>query len=330
MSWTGALLRGPVILAALASGITGSARAEERTSESALARLDCRYFRADETPTAQPPGPLESVLLPDNDVFRPILADQREPRFYADYRRVHFRFSNAQQLAEGNGPNISAAMVAFGGEFGIWGLRQQNACDGVQVSLFGVVFSQFNLSSASFDLLNSDYLVGPVVTFRRGSWSARFRFYHQSSHLGDEFLLNYGLANGVQRANLSVEVIDLLVSLEDEWWRVFAGGGLIVLSDSTSDLTSTPGLLFWGLELRGPAWRWQSSTLRLVFGASMSQLQATGWSLNGSLEGGLEWASPNAAHRVRALLVAQRGALPFSQFFSEKTDNFGIQAQFEF
>lgn len=330
MNWRGSLLRAAGILAVLASVIASSARAQQLAPEHASARLDCRYFRGDENPSLPPPGPSESVLLPDNDVFRPILADQREPRFYADYRRVHFRFSNAQLLAEGRGPNISTALVAFGGAFGLWGLRQQHACDGLQVSLFGVVLSQFNLSSESFDLLNSDYLVGPTLTFRRGPWSARFRFYHQSSHLGDEFLLNYGLANGVQRANLSVEVFDLLISLESEWWRIFAGGGLVVLSDSTSDLKSTPGIVLWGFELRGNAWRLQSSTLRPVLGASVSHLQATDWSASGSIEGGLEWASPNAAHRARALLVAQRGALPFSQFFSEKTENFGAQLQFEF
>ena len=330
MNWTGAWLRAPGILAVLASGIAGSARAQERTSEGAEARLDCRYFRADETPTVQPPGPLESVLLPDNDVFRPILADQREPRFYADYRRVHFRFSNSQLLAEGQGPNISAAMVAFGGEFGIWGLRQRRGCDGLQVGLFGVVFSQFNLSATSFDLLNSDYLVGPTLTYRKGPWSARFRFYHQSSHLGDEYLLNYGIANNVQRQNLSVEVLDLLVSLEDSWWRVFAGGGGILFSDQGSGLKSTPGFVLWGGELRGPAWGWLNSSLRPVFGASLSQLQATGWSLSGSFEGGLEWASPNTLHRIRGLIVAQRGALPFSQFFSEKTDQFGVQLQVEY
>jgi hypothetical protein len=279
---------------------------------------------------AEGPGPLESVLLPDNNVFRPILADQREPRFYADYRRVHFRFSNSDLLAEGKGQNINAGMVAFGGEFGIWGLRQQRGCDGLQVSVFGVVFSQFNLSTTSFDQLNSDYLVGPTLTYRSGPWSARLRFYHQSSHLGDEFLLNYGLANGVQRQNLSFEVVDLLVSLEDTWWRVFAGGGVVVLSSNQPDLTSTPGFVNWGLELRGRAWGWQNSTLRPVLGTAFSQLQATAWSLSGSLEGGLEWASPNAAHRIRALVVAQRGALPFSQFFSEKTENFGVQLQFEY
>ena len=318
-------MKAPVAVAALAIAITSSALGAER--------LDCRYYRADEAnpaTMAEDPGPLEGLLLPDNDVFRPILADQREPRFYADYRRVHFRFSNSELLAEGKGPNIDAGMVGLGGEFGIWGLRQPRGCDGLQVSLFGVVFAQFNLDTPSVDLLNADYLVGPMLTYRRGPWSARLRFYHQSSHLGDEFLLNYGIANGVHRQNLSIEVVDLVVSLEDQWWRVFAGGGLVVLSDKDLNLTSTPGVVQYGLELRGPAWGWRNSSLRPVFGSALSQFQGTGWSLNGSLEGGLEWASPSTARRIRALVVAQRGALPFSQFFSEKTENIGVQLQFEF
>jgi len=124
--------------------------------------------------------------------------------------------------------------------------------------------------------------------------------------------------------------VDLLVSFEDTWWRVFAGGGLVVLSDNDSNLKSTPGLVQYGLELRGPAWGWRNSTLRPVFGSALSQFEGTGWSLSGSLEGGLEWASPGSAHRIRALVVAQRGGLPFSQFFSEKTENVGVQLQFEF
>src|SRR2546427_8337014 len=234
-------------------------------------RVDCRYYRADEAnpaTMAEDPGPLEGLLLPDNDVFRPILADQREPRFYADYRRLHFRGAN--QLSEGDGDDINVGMVAFGGQFGIWGLRQRRGCDGLQVSLFGVVFAQFNLDAPSMDLLNSDYLVGPVLTYRQGPWSGRLRFYHQSSHLGDEFLLNYGIANGVQRRNLSVEVLDRLVSLEDTWWRLFAGGGIIVFSDKQEDLSPTPGFVNYRVELRGPAWGWRKSRLRPLFGGFFS------------------------------------------------------------
>ncbi len=323
------------ILTALAIVPASTVRGAELGDEIGSARLDCRYdsrFEANPSTTEETPGALEGVLLPETNVFRPILAEQGEPRFYGDYRRVHFRGSSL--LAEGNGKEIDAGMVAAGGEFGLWGLRQPRGCDGLQLSLFGVAFAQFNLSVSSVDLLNADYLVGAVVTYRHGPWSARFRAYHQSSHLGDQFLLNYGLAHGVHRQNLGFEAFDLLVSLEDKWWRLYGGGGLVMFSNNDPDLTSRPAFIEYGFELRGPAWHpwaWlRNSSLRPVFGASFSDLQAIGWSLNGSLEGGLEWASRNATHRLRALLVAQRGALAFSQFFFQKTQNVGFQLQFEF
>jgi len=69
-------------------------------------------------------------------------------------RRIQFRGSS-DVLAEGKGRTINAALVAFGGAFGILGLRQPRGCDGFQVSLFGAVFAQFNLDTPSFDLLNA-------------------------------------------------------------------------------------------------------------------------------------------------------------------------------
>ena len=96
----------------------------------------------------------------------------------------------------------------------------------------------------------------------------------------------------------------------------------------------TPAFLQWGLELRGPAWQpwaWLKKTrLRPVFGAYFASVQATGWTVNTSLNGGLEWASPGGAHRARLLLEYQRAGVPFSQFFFERTENFGAQLQFEF
>jgi len=73
-------------------------------------------------------GPLDGVLLPDNDVFRPLLADQREPRFYADYRRIQFRGSS-DVLAEGKG-RTSMRPSCLRGAFGIWGPGSPAAATG--------------------------------------------------------------------------------------------------------------------------------------------------------------------------------------------------------
>jgi hypothetical protein len=183
-------------------------------------------------------------------------------------------------------------------------------------------------------MTDTDYLVGPELTFRSGRWSGRARFYHQSSHLGDKFLLNFALANGVQRQNLSFEILDVLGSVEDTWWRLFAGGGLVVLNSSNVDLTAKPAFIQWGFELRGPVWEpwdWLKNTrFRPVLGGNFSSAQAIGWTPNASVSGGLEWASPRGAHRVRLLAEYQRAAVLFSQFFFERTQDFGAQLQFEF
>jgi len=323
-----------ILLAAMLVESAGAAAlGAERPLESASEYLDCRY--STDSPSVQSsaedtPGPAESVLLPDNDVFRPLLADQREARFYADYRLIRFK-NSSNVLSEGQGRYINAALVGFGGAFGIWGMRHPRGCDGLQVSVFGAVFAQFNLDTPSFDLLNADYLVGPELTFRRGRWSGRVRFYHQSSHLGDEFLLNYGIAHGVQRQDLSFEIADAFVSVEHTWWRLYLGAGLVVLSSSQPDLASVPAFLQWGFELRGPVWAWLNKTsLRPVAGGNFSSVQATSWTPSASVNAGLEWASPRDAHRARVLIEYQRASVPFSQFFFERTQNFGAQLQFEF
>jgi hypothetical protein len=100
-----------LVVALLVAAAAAPALGAERTFEIAAERLDCRYSTASPTQASaeETPSPVESVLLPDNDVFRPLLADQREPRFYADYRQVWFQ-GGSDVLAEGQGPHIDAAL----------------------------------------------------------------------------------------------------------------------------------------------------------------------------------------------------------------------------
>jgi hypothetical protein len=294
------------------------------------AGLDCRFpagIMIGEPPAAETPGPVVSVFLPDDDLFRPLQADPRQPRFFANYVRVRFRGPGLP--IERDGRTINVGLVGLGGAFGLWGLRQPRGCDGLQVSLFGTIFSQFNLDAPSSDLLNTDFLVGPQLTLRRGHWSGRLRLYHQSSHLGDELLLN---SPGVVRQDLSFEVVDALAAREGRWWRLYGGGGAVV--HDSDDPPLDPWSAQWGLELRGPSWRpgaWLKSTrLVPVFGADFLALQEREWNVTTSLQGGLEWSAPGAARRVRLLLRYVHGANPYGQFFQQKLESLGVGLQLEF
>ena len=76
--------------------------------------------------------------------------------------------------------------------------------------------------------MNADYFFGLPVSARWGWFSAMVRVYHQSSHLGDEFLLDHT----VQRVNLSYEAVDLFPSVDLwDWGRVYLGGGYLFDTD---------------------------------------------------------------------------------------------------
>ena len=84
----------------------------------------------------------------------------------------------------------------------------------------GGIFAQFDIGAPSNDLINADYTIGFPLTFRRRGFSFRAKLYHQSSHLGDEYLLR---GDEIVRENLSFESIEFLVSQEIGFLRVYAG-----------------------------------------------------------------------------------------------------------
>ncbi len=315
---------GAKILRAIATLLlaTFPAAAAEREAPVAYVESDCRYVTSEDPQAVRGSAPLGKVWFPHGDIFRPILADPKQPRFYLSSRRVRFR--GAGLPGGGQDETIRAALIGMGTDIGIWRSGQRNRCDGIQVSLLAAVFSQFNLDTRSADLINSDFLGGLEVTLRRGIVSARLRVYHQSSHLGDEFLLENP---GFDRENLSFEVFDGLLSVEGRWWRLYGGGGYIFSSDTDLD----EGLAQWGLELSGLRWRWASARLAVVFGADFQSFEARDWDVTKSLMGGLEFANPAGTHRFRAMLAYLDGSVPFGQFFNtEKIENYGLQLQFDF
>ncbi|TFH40917.1 MAG: DUF1207 domain-containing protein, partial [Chrysiogenales bacterium] len=77
-------------------------------------------------------------------------------------------------------------------------------------------------------LLNTDYYFAFPTTYRIGTVALQFRFWHMSSHLGDEFILLYP---EIPRRNVSNECADLFVSYEPiPQARFYGGAGTVVHS----------------------------------------------------------------------------------------------------
>jgi hypothetical protein len=274
--------------------------------------------------TARASGPIESALLPKQELFQPLLADPKQPRFFAEYQRVHFETFGVP--AEGRGNEINAAFVGLGGDFGLWSRLAAGTCNGVQVNLFGGVFSTFNLDTRSDDLINTDFVGGVAVTHRNGPFSTRVRVLHQSSHVGDELLLNSAT---IDRVNFNFEEIDALVSYERSGWRFYGGGGYLTGEDGTGELD--PWKVQLGTEYYGQARSMAGLQMRPVLGADFKAFEEQDWKLNSSLVGGLEWSNPQTDRRVRLLLTYLDGFSPYGQFFTtEQIRNVGLEMQFVF
>jgi hypothetical protein len=156
-----------------------------------------------------------TVGFPQDQIFCALAADPKEPRSFVSFVRGKFR-----TLDDPTGRNTNIAAVGLGDNFGLvrWGASRPG--DGVQLDVIGSIFAQFDVGSPSNDLINADYIVGFPLTIRRRGFSARVRLYHQSSHLGDEFLLR---DEEFQRENLSFESVELILSQEVGPLRAYIG-----------------------------------------------------------------------------------------------------------
>lgn len=197
---------------------------------------------------------------------------------------------------------------------------------GLIFQLLGIqagVFSIFDLDAPSDDLINSDFRVGIPLTLRYSHFSAQLRIYHQSSHLGDEFLLR----NSPERINLSYEAVDLILSLDvAKAWRLYGGGGKLIAS-SPKDLRRYHA--HGGVELQSP-YPMFGSFYPLV-AADFQSFEETGWDENYSLRCGFEIRNPRLVNRKLQILFEYfKGHSPNGQFFLRTIESYGGGIHFFF
>ena len=257
------------------------------------------------------------VGFPQDQIFCPIIADPKEPRSFASLLRGTF-----PSIEKPSGEGATIGSVGLGDSFGLVRWGGPRAGEGVQLDVVGAIFAQFDLDSESNDLINADYIIGLPLTIRRSGFSIRARIYHQSSHLGDEYLLR---SSQIQRENLSFESLELLASQEIGPLRVYGGGERIFRRDPE---TVKPKLLHAGAELRSG----RAGLLQLVSGVDLKTTEQHNWSQALSGRVGFELARPApGGHPVRLvtiMLELYKGPSPYGQFFQEDISYVGVGIHF--
>jgi hypothetical protein len=253
------------------------------------------------------------ALFSNTTVFQPLVADPRWPNFSAAYDRYTSNHEKLQDVASVSfGESLSLLQTAPkpGGQFEL----------GIQAAVFAI----FNLNAESKDLINADYFVGPIAEYRNGDFSGFLRVYHQSSHLGDEFLLDHP---GIRRVNLSYEEVDAIASYDlfDKTLRVYGGGGYLFDTDPTNLKKLA---VQYGIEYRGPR-IFPSFGMIPIAAVDLQQREQNDWSLDLSARAGVQFEDPATLSRqVQLLIEYYNGHSPNGQFSTERIQFVGVGLHF--
>lgn len=254
------------------------------------------------------------IFFPHDKVFKPLVADPKEPRFFAG---IHHFESDTRE-------SFTGAAVGYGETFGL--LRKNLGRDHAwQISIRGGIFSHFDMDTSSNNLLNTDYTIGVLWTYRYKDFSVRTRAYHQSSHLGDEYAREnpelLEIATG-----FDYEAVDVLAAWN--WNRLRFYGGVHCL------VQREPGNLDrWGyqggIEYHG--------TKEIVpYGVFVAGMDAKGfqqlhWTPAYSLKAGLNFKNLGKTDRyIQVMAEYYNGFIPFGQYYDYEMESYGLGFYFGF
>ncbi len=258
----------------------------------------------------------KTILFPEGPLFYAPLASPKEPRTHATWLRLNLP-----------GDSFNIASVGFGDSFGLVRWAGWGEADAWQVGISGAVFAQFNLDSESMDLINADYIIGFPLGYQNGPWSARARLFHQSSHLGDEYLLLPQRPELKQtRINLSFETLELLGGWKWEGIRLTAGSSYILHTDTPLKRYSFQG----GIDylVTNPVFK---PTIRPFASVLVRAWQETDWNPDLSVKAGINLRSPYAEKRaIQIFGEYYHGNLPFGQFYKLRAEYYGAGINISF
>jgi hypothetical protein len=254
----------------------------------------------------------EPTFLPGGYLFDQLSADPRWPHFSVAYRYSmnDKEFRNTGSANFGETFSLYRTRAPFGG---LW-----------EVGLQGGVFALFDLAARSHDLVNADYFGGIFASYRYERFSTMLRLFHQSSHLGDEFVLRHR----ANRINLSYEQVDLKFSYNfGRAMRLYGGSGYL-FDQEPSGLD--PWVTQYGVEVISPR-RFAGESITPIFAGDFKNEEENNWSTNLSLRAGVQFENWRLAQRRLQFLVEYyHGYSPNGQFYRRKIETIGLGVHLRF
>lgn len=254
----------------------------------------------------------EHDLLPQLSPFFPtMLAQPHMLGYSAGYRTYDKVFK------------LAVLPVSIGDQFSLYQFKTVKYGH-LYFGMEACVWAIFEARAKSLSLINADYYVAFPFTYINDPFAARLRVYHQSSHLGDEYLLE----NEICRLNPSMEVIDLTLSYDFyPHLTGFLGYGYVMRSDDSYKVK--PNNVFYGFNyffdyLKVCIFKGEATP---YFAAFFQNNENNNWGLDSTITLGYQWNKP-CGHKLRAFIEAHDGYEPEGQFSKKKTRYFAIKIMY--
>ena len=189
---------------------------------------------------------------------------------------------------------------------------------------FGI-HSQFSIVSTPDapmgGLDNTDYIIAGVVHYKHGRTIERVNLFHQSSHLGDDYLIRNNIVDPNNRAQ-NYEQISFTRAIQYAKTRWYYGAGLNISPNTVRKRT----LLQTGVEYQVP---WQGSkTVEFICGGDVKFYEQNDFRPNVKLGAGIRFTNDTLSN-MTFLLEFYDGHLPYSTLEDELVNWVGIGVYFQ-
>ena len=204
----------------------------------------------------------------------------------------------------------------------------------LQISIESGIWSIFDMDphpdlNGGPALVNTDFYVAIPITAAVNAWSFRFRVYHISSHLGDEFMVN---RPDVVRKNPSFEAIDFFVSYQAlSSLRLYLGSG--GLFDTDPSFPQKPFYLEYGGEYRfgGVKFRHQRLFGAFFLAAHFRTYEYLNYDFDGTFLGGYEFSQlKGVGRKLRMFIEYHKGFSLEGQFMKDRTSYLAYRFSYGF
>lgn len=266
-----------------------------------------------------PYAEVRGIWFPQSTVlFAPLIADPRQVTYSAAWR------INDHPI----GQNVGA--VTFGDDFPIFRWKDVLRWHGdMQIGIEAGVFAVFDLDHMEKSYVNADFFVSIPLTYAFDLWSFRFRIWHLSSHVGDEFLMAH---HNFDRKNLSNNAVDFFASYQfDESLRIYCGVGDVFSSDD--EFPVKPFYIEYGTEIRLGGLRsyYHKLYIQPFYAMNLLNWQENDWELDATYQLGIELSKlQGVGRKVRFFFEYHDGFCDEGQFINVRSTYYALRLSYGF